>query len=77
MPYHTVVYMQVWQPDSDLTLWMNKGTSKETFDKKLRSAVKSGRPRKGALSQLPSDSRMSRSLEKRLFFKFSKYRKFY
>ena len=65
MPYHTIVHMQVWQLDSGRTLWINKGTSKETPDKKLRMAVKSGCTREGALSQLPSNSRMSRSLENR------------
>ena len=65
MPYHTIVHIQVWQLDSGLTLSINKGTSKETPDKKLRRAVKSGCTREGALSQLPSNSRMLRSLENR------------
>ena len=65
MPYHTIVHIQVWQLDSGLTLWINKGTSKEAPDKKLRRVVKSGCTREGALSQLPSNSRMSRSLENR------------
>ena len=59
------MHIQVWQLDSGLTLWINKGTSKETPDKKLRRAVESGCTREGALSQLPSNSRMLRSLENR------------
>ena len=44
--YYTTMYVQVWQPDSSLTLWIKEGAFKETPDKKRRRAVRSGRTSK-------------------------------
>ena len=34
--------LQVWHPDSCLTLWIKEGTSKEMPDKKRKRAIRSG-----------------------------------
>ena len=42
--YYTTVYVQIWQPNSGLTLWIKEGTTKETSVlKKRRRTVRSGR----------------------------------